>query len=101
MLRGRLEVVRVLRVDDEQAVESGYLGQGQGELVLVQVRELVYARRGEERLEAEDTGVVQRAQVLTLSGRAPPQKPTSMWAFVAATCCFVRRLSTVVVGGRS
>ncbi|CAM5669770.1 hypothetical protein STENM223S_03653 [Streptomyces tendae] len=36
---------------------------------------------------------------LTLSGRAPPQKPTSMCALSAATSRLVRRLSTVVVGG--
>ncbi len=37
---------------------------------------------------------------LVLSGRAPPQKPTSTCAWPAATRCLVRRWSTVVVGGR-
>ncbi|CAM5712060.1 hypothetical protein SBADM41S_06264 [Streptomyces badius] len=37
---------------------------------------------------------------LTLEGIAPPQKPVSTCALGAATCCLVRRWSTVVVGGR-
>ena len=37
---------------------------------------------------------------LTLPGRAPPQKPTSMCALERATSFLMRRWSTVVVGGR-
>ncbi|CAM5238780.1 hypothetical protein SGRIM128S_01991 [Streptomyces griseomycini] len=36
----------------------------------------------------------------TLEGIAPPQKPASTCALGAATCCLIRRCSTVVVGGR-
>lgn len=78
-LRGRVEVVRVLGVHDEQTAEACYLGQGAGESVLVEVRELVDARRGQEGLEAEDPGVVQGPQVLDVVGQgAAPEADVDM-----------------------
>ena len=44
-LGGGGEVVRVLGVDDEQPAEAGDLGEGAGQLLLVELGELVHARR--------------------------------------------------------
>ena len=43
VLRGGGEVAGVLRVDDQQTVEGGDLGEGAGQLLRAEVRELVDA----------------------------------------------------------
>jgi hypothetical protein len=66
---GRLvEHPGVLGVHDHQPAEARDLGQRGVELVGAQGRELVDARRGEEALEPEDTGLPQRPQVGEVAG---------------------------------
>src|SRR5690606_31069823 len=67
------QVVRVLGVHDQQSVEGGDLGQGAGQPVLVEVRELLDPGGRQERLEAEHPGLVQGPQVLGVvrQGAAP------------------------------
>ncbi len=69
LLRGGREPSRVLRVHDEQAAEPGDLGERAAQLLPVELGELLDAGGRQERLEAEDPGVVQCAQVLDVVGQ--------------------------------
>ena len=71
LVRGGVQLVRVLGVHDEESAEPGDLGHRGGELVLVQLGELVHAGGREEALEAVDACVVQRLEVLHVVGQGP------------------------------
>ncbi len=74
LLRGGLQHGWVLGVDDRQRADPGLLGEGALQVGLLDVRELVHAGGGEEALEAEDAGPVQRLQVSGVAGdRAAPE----------------------------
>ena len=74
-VRGVVDLVGVLGVDDEQPVERGDLAHRRLDLGRGQRGELVDARVQQEALEPEHAGVVQRPQVGEVAGHGTAPEP--------------------------
>jgi hypothetical protein len=98
-VRGVRDLVRVLSVDDEQAVERGDLAHGRLDLRGRQRWELVDAGVQQEALEPEHARLVQRAQLRDVARDGPPQKPTSTHVSPSAALRLTSSAATSTVGG--